>query len=153
MSNVWENLKRLNLTLPPTPKPVAAYIPAQRIGHFVYTSGQLPTWEGELRFQGKVGNEVSLEEAYEAAKLCALNGLAAAASVVDLDRIVQVVKVLGFVNSAPGFHLQPKVVNGASELLLELFGENGRHARSAIGCSELPSNAPVEVEFIFAVEE
>lgn len=141
----------MNLVLPTTPKPVAAYIPAVKVGNLVFVSGQVPAWEGELRYRGKVGSDVTLEEAVEAARLCTLNGLAAARSIVDLDDIERVVKVVGFVNSTPEFHEQPLVINGASELLLELFGPRGQHARSAVSCNALPLQAAVEIEFIFAV--
>jgi enamine deaminase RidA (YjgF/YER057c/UK114 family) len=144
-----ERLAALGLTLPPVAAPVAAYVPAVRAGGFVYTSGQLPTVDGKLSAVGKVGAEVSQPEAAELARTCALNALAAAASAAGgLDAIGRIVKVTGFVASAPGFGGQPQVVNGASELLLEVFGEDGKHARSAVGVAELPLNAPVEVELI-----
>ncbi|MFQ6394663.1 RidA family protein [Nocardia sp. KC 131] len=148
----WEkNLTRLGLTLPPVAAPVAAYIPAIRTGSLVYTSGQLPFVDGKLSVVGKVGAEVSIEEAKEAAKLCALNALAAVHDLVGLDAVVRIVKVLGFVASAPGFGEQPVVINGASELFGEVFGDAGKHARSAVGVSELPRNTPVEVEIIAEV--
>jgi enamine deaminase RidA (YjgF/YER057c/UK114 family) len=148
----WEkNLTRLGLTLPPVAAPVAAYIPAIRTGSLVYTSGQLPFVDGKLSVIGKVGAEVSIEEAKEAAKLCALNALAAVHDLVGLDAVVRIVKVLGFVASAPGFGEQPVVINGASELFGEVFGDAGKHARSAVGVSELPRNTPVEVEIIAEV--
>lgn len=150
-TNWAENLEKLGLTLPPVAAPVAAYIPAIRTGNHVYTSGQLPFVNGELGVTGKVGAEVSVEDAKEAAKLCALNALAAVHSVVGLDNVVRVVKVVGFVASAPGFNAQPLVINGASEFLGEVFGEAGRHARSAVGVSELPIDTPVEVELIVEV--
>jgi enamine deaminase RidA (YjgF/YER057c/UK114 family) len=144
-----ERLAALGLTLPPVPAPVAAYVPAVRTGGFVYTSGQLPTVDGKLATAGKVGAEVSAADAAELARICALNALAAAAAAAGgLDAIGRIVKVTGFVASAPGFSGQPQVVNGASELLLEVFGADGRHARSAVGVAELPLNAPVEVELI-----
>lgn len=146
-----ENLEKLGLTLPPVAAPVAAYIPATRSGIHVYTSGQLPFVNGELSAVGKVGGEVSLEDAKEAAKLCALNALAAVHDLVGLDNVVRIVKVVGFVASAPGFNNQPVVINGASEFLCEVFGEAGVHARSAVGVSELPRNTPVEVELIAEV--
>jgi enamine deaminase RidA (YjgF/YER057c/UK114 family) len=142
-------LAALGLTLPPVAAPVAAYVPAVRTGGFVYTSGQLPTVDGKLPAVGKVGAEVSAADAAGMARTCALNALAAAASAAGgLDAIGRIVKVTGFVASAPGFSGQPQVVNGASELLIEVFGEDGRHARSAVGVAELPLNAPVEVELI-----
>jgi enamine deaminase RidA (YjgF/YER057c/UK114 family) len=144
-----DRLAALGLTLPPVPAPVAAYVPAVRTGGFVYTSGQLPTVDGKLPAVGKVGAEVSAADAADLARTCALNAIAAAASAAGgLDAIGRIVKVTGFVASAPGFSGQPQVVNGASELLLEVFGEDGRHARSAVGVAELPLNAPVEVELI-----
>jgi enamine deaminase RidA (YjgF/YER057c/UK114 family) len=142
-------LAALGLTLPSVAVPVAAYVPAVRTGGFVYTSGQLPTVDGKLPAVGKVGAEVSAADAAGMARTCALNALAAAASAAGgLDAIGRIVKITGFVASAPGFSGQPQVVNGASELLIEVFGQDGRHARSAVGVAELPLNAPVEVELI-----
>ncbi|WP_405167684.1 RidA family protein [Nocardia sp. NBC_01499] len=149
----WEsNLAKLEVTLPPVVAPVAAYIPAIRTGSLVYTSGQLPMADGQLTVAGKVGAEVSTEQAKEAARLCALNALAAVHDLVGLDAVVRVVKVVGFVASAPGFNDQPIVINGASEFLGEVFGDAGVHARSAVGVSELPKNTPVEVEIIVEVQ-
>lgn len=140
-------LAGLGLKLPEVVPPLAAYQPAVRTGSYVYTSGQLPMVEGKLPVTGKVGAEVSPEEAAELARTCALNALAAVKSVIgDLDRIARVVKVLGFVASAPGFTGQPAVLNGASELLGQVLGEKGVHARSAVGVAVLPLDAPVEVE-------
>ncbi|WP_280276417.1 RidA family protein [Nocardia wallacei] len=146
-----ENLDRLGLELPGVAAPAGAYIPALRTGSYVYTSGQLPFIGGELSVSGKVGAEVSLEQGKEAAKWCALNALAAVHDLVGLDAVVRIVKVVGFVASAPGFNNQPLVINGASELLGEVFGEAGVHARSAVGVFELPRNTPVEVELIAEV--
>jgi enamine deaminase RidA (YjgF/YER057c/UK114 family) len=147
-----ERLAELGLALPPVAAPGGAYVPAVRSGAFVYTSGQLPTVDGKLPAVGKVGGEVSVSDAAGLARTCALNALAAAASQAGgLDGIRRIVKVTGFVASAPGFGGQPQVVNGASELLIEVFGEDGRHARSAVGVAELPLNAPVEVELIAEV--
>ncbi len=149
MTGPAERLAALGLTLPPVAAPVAAYVPAVVAGGFVYTSGQLPTVDGELPAAGKVGGEVSGPDAAGLARTCALNAVAAAAAAAGgLDAIRRIVKVTGFVASAPGFSGQPQVVNGASELLIEVFGEDGRHARSAVGVAELPLNAPVEVELI-----
>lgn len=135
--------------LPAVVKPLAAYIPAQISGNLVYTSGQLPMKEGKLIAEGRVGYEVSEEKAIECARLCALNCLLAVKSVIgNLDRIEQIVKVVVFVNSATRYTAQPKVANGASEFLAQVFGDIGKHARSAVGVSELPLNAPVEVEMI-----
>ncbi|RBO84193.1 RidA family protein [Nocardia puris] len=146
-----KNLERLGLSVPAVAAPVAAYIPAVRTGSLVYTSGQLPFVDGELSAVGKVGADVTLEAAAEAARLCALNALAAVHDLVGLDEVVRIVKVVGFVASAPGFADQPLVINGASEFLGEVFGEAGAHARSAVGVSELPKNTPVEVELIAEV--
>ena len=149
MSGAAERLAALGLTLPPVTAPVAAYVPAVRTGMYVYTSGQLPTVDGKLPAVGKVGDEVSAQDAAGMARTCVLNALAAAASAVGgLAGIRRIVKVTGFVASAPGFGGQAQVINGASELLIEVFGEDGKHARSAIGVAELPLNAPVEVELI-----
>jgi enamine deaminase RidA (YjgF/YER057c/UK114 family) len=128
--------------------PLAAYQPAIRTGDYVYTSGQLPMVDGALVAAGKVGAEIDPEQAYDLARTCALNALAAVASIAPLDQVVRIVKVVGFVASAPGFTGQPKVLNGASELLGEVFGDAGTHARSAVGVAELPLGAPVEVELI-----
>ncbi|WP_431043029.1 RidA family protein [Streptomyces sp. P1-3] len=148
MSAVEEKLAELGLTLPEVAAPLASYVPAVRTGSYVYTAGQLPMVEGKLGVTGKVGAEVTPEEAKELARTCALNALAAVKSVVvDLDKIVRVVKVVGFVASAPDFTGQPGVINGASELLGEVLGAKGVHARSAVGVAVLPLDAPVEIEF------
>jgi enamine deaminase RidA (YjgF/YER057c/UK114 family) len=142
-------LRDLGLELPALPDPAGAYVPATRVGNLIFTAGQLPFARGELYATGKVGEGVSAEEAHEAARLCALNALAAAAAETGgLGRIDRIVKVTGFVASAPGFNGQPAVLNGASELLGEVFGEAGLHVRSAVGVAELPLNAPVEVELV-----
>lgn len=146
-----ERLAELGITLPPVAAPVAAYVPAVRNGDVVYTSGQLPMVDGVLASSGKVGAEVSAEDAKAAARIAALNALAAVDALVNLDNIASVVKVVGFVASAEGFTGQPGVVNGASELLGEIFGEFGAHARSAVGVAELPLGASVEVELVVAV--
>ena len=144
-----ERLRELGYELPAVPEPAASYIPATRAGSLIFTAGQLPFDAGELRATGRVGEEVTPEEAQEAARLCALNALAAAAAEAGgLDNIGRVVKVTGFVASARDFNGQPKVINGASDLLGEVFGEAGLHARSAVGVAELPLGAPVEVEII-----
>ena len=145
-------LEQLGLELPTVVPPVANYVPAVRTGAFVYTSGQLPMVDGALAATGKVGAEVTAEQAAELARTCALNALAAVDGLVGIDSVVKVVKVVGFVASAPGFSGQPGVVNGASDVLGEIFGDAGVHARSAVGVSELPLNAPVEVELIVEVE-
>jgi enamine deaminase RidA (YjgF/YER057c/UK114 family) len=144
-------LSELGIELPPVVTPLAAYVPAVRTGNLVYTAGQLPIVAGELTATGKVGTDVSPDAAKVLARLCALNALAAVDSLVGIDSITRVVKVVGFVASAPGFHGQPGVVNGASALFGEVFGDAGAHARSAVGVSELPRDAPVEVELIVEV--
>ncbi len=152
MAHDWTSrLAELGITLPPVAKPVAAYVPAVRFGDAVYTSGQLPLVDGKLTHTGKVGAAVSPEEAKEAARTAVLNALAAIDGLVGLDNIASIVKVVGFVASAEGFTGQPGVVNGASELLGEVFGDVGAHARSAVGVAELPLGAPVEVELIVEV--
>ncbi|MEU7937707.1 RidA family protein [Microbispora bryophytorum] len=152
MATPEERLAELGITLPEVVPPLAAYVPAVRTGGHVYTSGQLPLVKGELAVAGKVGAEVSAEEAKEQARICAVNALAAIKALVgDLSQVVRIVKVVGFVASAPGFTGQPQVVNGASELLGKVFGEAGKHARSAVGVAVLPLDAPVEVEVIAEV--
>lgn len=146
-----ERLAELGIILPAVAKPLAAYVPAVRTGSLVYTSGQLPLQAGDLTHTGKVGAEVTPEQAKVAARTCALNALAAIDALVGIDAVIRIVKVVGFVASAPGFSGQPGVVNGASEVLGELFGDAGAHARSAVGVSELPLDAPVEVELIVEV--
>ncbi|MCZ4096076.1 RidA family protein [Streptomyces sp. SID13666] len=147
MSAVEDRIASLGMTLPAVVPPLAAYQPAVQSGVYVYTSGQLPMVDGKLTVTGKVGAEVTPEEAKDLARTCALNALAAVKSVVgDLDRIKRVVKVVGFVASATDFTGQPAVINGASELLGEVLGEKGVHARSAVGVAVLPLDAPVEVE-------
>ena len=144
-----QRLAELGLELPQTAKPLAAYVPAVRSGSLVFTSGQLPTVSGALLRSGKVGAEVSADEAKQLAERCALNALAAVkAEIGDLSRVRRIVKLVGFVASAPEFTGQPGVVNGASELLGKVFGEAGAHARSAVGVAVLPLDAPVEVELI-----
>ncbi len=145
-------LAALGLELPAVSAPLAAYLPAVRTGPYVYTAGQLPLVDGALLMTGKVGDQVAVAEAAALARVCALNALAAVASVTrGLSSVVRVVKMTGFVASTPGFTEQAQVVNGASELLLEVFGESGRHARSAVGMAVLPFDAPVEVELIAEV--
>jgi len=144
-------LAELGIALPAVTKPLAAYVPAVRTGNLVYTAGQLPLVDGKLTHTGKAGAEVSPEHARVAARTCALNALAAIDALVGIDNVTRIVKVVGFVASAPGFSGQPGVINGASELLGEVFGKAGQHARSAVGVSELPLDAPVEVELIVEV--
>ena len=153
MSSPEERLAELGLTLPVDTPPLAAYVPAVRSGNLVFTSGQLPRVDGELTHVGKVGAEVTAEQATEAAQACALNAIAAVkAEIGDLANVRRVVKVVGFVASAPGFTGQPGVVNGASELLGAVFGDAGVHARSAVGVASLPLDVPVEVEMVVEVE-
>jgi enamine deaminase RidA (YjgF/YER057c/UK114 family) len=144
-------LAELGIELPAVAKPLASYVPAVRSGNLVYTSGQLPTQAGKLPRAGKVGAAVTPEEAKALARICALNALAAVDALAGIDSITRVVKVVGFVASAAGFNGQPGVVNGASDLLAEVFGDRGAHARSAVGVSELPLDAPVEVELVVEV--
>ncbi len=151
MSAVDDRLAAIDLTVPPAPAPVAVYVPAVRTGPYVYTSGQLPLSDGQLIATGKVGAEVSPEVAYDCARQCALNAIAAVRSLVDLDSVVQVVKATVFVASTTDFTGQPGVANGASELLGAAFGDAGQHARSAVGVPVLPLDAPVEVELVVEV--
>lgn len=153
MPTVEERLAAMGLTVHEVIPPVAAYVPAVVSGRYVYTAGQLPFVDGVLAETGKVGADVTAERANELAAICALNAIAAVKSVVPLDSVVRVVKVVGFVASAPDFTGQPGVINGASNLLLEAFGEAGAHARSAVGVAVLPLDAPVEVELIVEVAD
>ena len=144
-----EKIESLGLTLPVAALPIAAYVPAVKTGNLVFVAGQLPLVDGKIVKEGKVGKEVTSEEAKEMAQVCALNALAAIALVADIDQIERVIRVGGFVNGIPGFFAIPPIINGASELFIKLFGEvNGKHARTAIGVAELPLNAPVEVEVL-----
>ena len=148
-SRIEARLAELGLSLPPVAPPVAAYVPAVISGNHVYTSGQLPFVDGKLTASGKVGASVSAEDAKDLAATCAINAIAAVKSVIgDLDRVTRIVKVVGFVASDPAFTGQPGVINGASELLGQVFGDAGIHARSAVGVSVLPLDSPVEVELI-----
>ena len=151
---IEEKIEKLGYNLPETPEPVAEYIPAKQTGNLIFCSGQGPVKEnGEFLYSGKVGIDVNEKEAYEAARLCALNALAAIKSVTgSLDKINNIVKLRGFVNSASDFTDQPQVVNGASELIVEIFGEKGKHARSALGTSVLPDDIPVELEMIVEIK-
>ncbi len=147
-----KRLAELNITLPEVASPVGSYVPALRSGHYVFTSGQLPFRDGKVVRTGKVPDDVSVEDAADGAALAILNALAAAAdSAGGLDNISQIVRVAVFVNSSPGFTEQPRVANGASDLLAEIFGDSGRHARAAVGVAELPLNAAVEVELMAEV--
>jgi enamine deaminase RidA (YjgF/YER057c/UK114 family) len=149
--SVSAKLAELGIELPDVVPPLASYVPAVRTGNLVYTAGQLPMETGSLLRAGKVGAEVTPEDGKALARVCALNALAAVHSLVGIDSVIRVVKVVGFVASAPGFNGQPAVINGASQLFGEVFGDAGAHARSAVGVSELPLDAPVEVEVIVEV--
>ena len=153
MTDVRAKLAELGLTLPVAAKPVASYVPAIRTGNLVFTAGQLPLVDGAIPSTGKVGTKVSVEEAKRLAQVCALNALAAVETVADVNKIVKVVRVVGYVNGEPDFISQPAVVNGASELYLHIWGEAGKHARSAIGAAELPLDAPVEVELTVEIAD
>ena len=146
MSDVRAKLAELGLTLPVATLPLAAYVPAVRTGNIVFTAGQLPMVDGKLPMTGKVGAAVTVEKAKELAQICALNALAAVQTVAEVDDIVRVIRVVGYVNGIPGFITQPAVVNGASELFLHIWGDAGKHSRSAVGIAELPLDASVEVE-------
>ncbi|TDD26838.1 RidA family protein [Actinomadura sp. KC06] len=149
MSTPEERIRELGMELPEAVPPVASYVPTARTGSLVYTAGQIPLVKGELGLTGKVGAEVSPEEGARQARICALNAIAALkAEVGELSRIARIVKVVGFVASAPDFDGQPQVINGASDLLVEVFGDAGKHARSAVGVAVLPRDVPVEVELI-----
>ena len=149
MSKVEQRLSELGLTLPQVATPAGAYLPAMISGNLVFTAGQIPLVEGKLMATGKLGAEITVEYGAEIAQRCALNALAAVKSVIgDLDRVQQVVKIVGFVSSVPEFTSQPAVINGASEFLQQVFGDAGQHARSAVGVSVLPLDAPVEIELI-----
>jgi enamine deaminase RidA (YjgF/YER057c/UK114 family) len=151
---VEEKIKAMGLELPDVPKPLAAYVPGVKADNVIYTSGQIPLVKGELKYKGKVGKDLTEQEGYEAAKVCVLNCLSIIKDLTgDLDKVEQVIKVNGFVASAPDFNMQPKVINGASELLKEVFGDKGIHARAAVGVNELPINAACEVELIVKVRD
>jgi enamine deaminase RidA (YjgF/YER057c/UK114 family) len=146
-------LAAMGVTLPPAPRPVAAYVPFVRTGNLVFVSGQIPMKDGALMTTGRVPDQVDLATAVACARQCALNGLAVVRDAAgSLDRVCRVVRLGVFVAAEPGFHDEPKVGNGASELMVQVFGEAGRHARAAVGASDLPLGAPVEVEFVFEVE-
>lgn len=147
-----DRLKQLGLELPPAAEPQFNYVPAVVHADLIFVSGQLPKQDGEVRIRGRVGEEVDVERAREAARICVQQGLAVAASAAgDIDRISRVIRLTGFVASAEDFHDQPQVIDAASDLLADVFGSNGQHARSAVGVAELPRDTPVEIEFIFAL--
>ena len=146
-------LKELKIELPPAPKPVASYIPAVQTGNLIFLAGQGPIRDGRVTSNGKVGSDLTEQQGYTAARETVLVSLAALkAEIGSLDRVKRIVKVTGFVNSAPGFNRQPWVVNGASDLLVEIFGDAGKHARTSVGVSELPLNIPVEVEIVVEIK-
>ncbi len=149
-----QKLRELGLELPAPPQPVAAYVPAVEANGLLFTSGAGPIEDGKIKYHGKVGHDLTVEEGYQAARLTMLNLLAVVRQALgSLDRVERIVKVTGLVASAPGFNRQPEVMNGASHLLEALFGEQGRHARSAIGVNELPFDTPVEIEMIVKIKE
>lgn len=146
MTDVRAKLAELGLNLPVAAKPIAAYVPAVRTGNLVFTAGQLPLVDGKISMTGKVGGAVSVEEAKALAEICALNCLGAVETVANVDDIVKIVRVVGYVNGIAGFTNQPAVVNGVSELFIKIWGDEGKHARSAVGIAELPMDSPVEIE-------
>ena len=149
---IEEKLNEMGIKIPEAAKPVASYVPFRRVGNLIYISGQSCRVNGELKYEGKVGRDVTEEEAYEAARIAAINLLAILKSAIgNLDKVVKIVNLHGFVNSADGFVRQPMVINGASNLLLEVFGEKGKHSRCALSANELPFNIPVEIEMIVEV--
>ena len=151
--SVRERLKELGLSVPLAAKPVAAYLPASRTGNIIFTAGQPPMRNGSLVKEGKVGQEVTVEEAKNLAQLCALNCLAAVETITPIEKITRIIRVVGYVNGVSGFTSQPAVMNGASELFVALWGEAGKHARSAVGVAELPLNSPIEVELTVEVAD
>lgn len=150
--SVREKLSQLGLQVPVAAKPVAGYVPASRTGSLIFTAGQLPLIAGQMAAVGKVGGEVDVEQAKKLAEVCALNCLAAVETIVPIEKITRIVRVVGYVNGVSGFTNQPEVINGASELFLNIWGDAGKHARSAIGVAELPLNAPVEIELTVEVQ-
>ena len=151
---IEDKIKELGYVLPEAPKPLAAYVPALKVDNLVFTSGQLPTESGVLKLKGKIGAAISEEDGVRAAEICALNCLSVIKSLAgSLDKIEQIVKLTAFVNGADFFTAQPKIANGASELLVKIFGDKGKHARSAVGVSELPLDAPVEIEMIVKLKD
>jgi len=150
---IEEKINQLGFTLPAAPKPLASYIPAVKAGNLVFTAGQLPIKDGSLAFKGKLGKELNEDDGKKAAQLCALNCLSVIRNEIEsLDKIDRVIKLTVFVNSADGFINHPQVANGASDLIKEIFGENGKHVRSAVGVAELPLNAPVEIDMIVKIK-
>ena len=151
--SIRDNLRDLGLEVPVAAKPVAAYVPAIRTGNLIFTAGQLPLVDGQMVATGKVGQEVDVEQAKKLAEVCALNCLAAVETVVPIERILRIVRVVGYVNGIAGFTNQPAVINGASELFLNLWGDSGKHARSAIGVYDLPLDSPIELELVVQISE
>ena len=151
--DVRAKIEELGLTLPVAALPVAAYVPAVRTGNLVFTAGQLPIVDGKMVETGKVDGDISVDRAKELATICALNAIAAVALVADINKITKVVRVVGYVNGVPGFINHPAVVNGASELFIHIWGDAGKHARSAVGIAELPLNSPVEIELTVEIGE
>ena len=150
---IEEKISQLGFTLPAAPKPLASYIPAVKVGDLVFTAGQLPIKDVSLAFKGKLGKDLNEDEGKKAAQLCALNCLSVIRNEIEsLDKIDRVIKLTVFVNSADGFINHPQVANGASDLIKEIFGENGKHVRSAVGVAELPLNAPVEIDMIVKIK-
>lgn len=151
---IEEKIKKMGIEIPEVAKPVASYVPFRSVGNLIYISGQDCRVNGKLKYEGKVGRDVTEKEAYEAARITAINLLAILKSAIgNLDKVVKIVNLHGFVNSADGFVRQPMVINGASDLLLEIFGEKGKHSRCALSANELPFNTPVEIEMIVEVKE
>lgn len=151
---IEKKLEQMGYSLPAMPQPIAAYVPYRKTGNLIYISGQDCKVDGQLKYKGKVGKDVTEEEAYEASRIAAINLLSILKEAIgDLDKVIKIVNLHGFVNSAPGFVRQPIVINGASEFLIELFGERGKHSRCALAANELPFNTPVEIEMIVEVEE
>jgi len=150
---IEKKLEQMGYLLPAMPQPIAAYVPYRKTGNLIYISGQDCKVDGQLKYKGKVGKDVTEEEAYEASRIAAINLLSILKEAIgDLDKVIKIVNLHGFVNSAPGFVRQPAVINGASEFLIELFGERGKHSRCALAANELPFNTPVEIEMIVEVE-
>lgn len=151
--SIESKLKEIGFVLPRAPSPVAEYVPTKKVGNLVYISGQGPIENGKASYVGRVGDQLSLEDGYKAAQICAINCLACVKELIgSLEKVEEVVKVRGFVNSAADFHDQPQVINGASELLVKVLGDKGKHTRAALGTSNLPGNIPVEIEMLFRVK-
>jgi len=151
---IEQKIEKLGYRVPEASKPLGVYVPVVRVGNLLFVGGKIPLVQGQLRYKGKVGKDLTVEEGYEAAKTCVLNLLSVIKTELgDLDKVQRIIKIAGYINSASGFTEQSKVLNGASEFLLEVFGDKGRHARAAIGVAELPLDAPLEVEMIVEVKD